>query len=457
MIFSKLGQVLKAVGRAGAMRQRECWSRDQLEAFQSAQLTALVHHVAARSAFYRRHWGLSPGDTVSLAQLPPVRRTTLMEHFDDAVTDRRLRRDAIDACLATVTGDPKLPGGFRAMSSSGSSGERGRFVYDADGWTTFLAGVLRWTRWMGVRPKLPRMRTAAIGAPDAKHMTFRGAASLDVGMFHALRLSATEPLDSLVEALNHHQPDFVNAYPSIAALLAEEQLAGRLRIAPRALCTSSEQRTADVTARLQRAFEVTPFDCYALTETGITAVDCERHEGLHVFEDLCLVEVIDDQGNAVPPGTIGARVLMTNLYNRALPMIRVEVSDLLVELPGACACGRRFKRLAAVEGRADDVLTLTSIEGQAVKVHPIHLRSKLVACAELVQYRVTVRPGGLELEAVLGGDAGSAASMSVLTHAVAEFFRSQGLRPLPVTIRPVAAIERDNGVGKLKVVRQFAV
>jgi len=126
------------------------------------------------------------------------------------------------------------------------------------------------------------------------------------------------------------------------------------------------------------------------------------------------------------------------------------------ELPGACACGRGFKLLAAVEGRADDVLTLPAVDGQAVKVHPIHLRSKLVACAELVQYRVTVRPGGLELEAVLGGGASAAAATAALTSAVTEFFRSQGLRPLPVTIRPVATIVRDSGVGKLKVVRQLA-
>lgn len=449
----------RALWRSRALEARERWSRDRLELHQRVALGELVRHVAQRSAFWRRHWNLAPGDLapdtpLDPSSLAPVTRSAIMGAFDEAVTDPRLRREAVDAHLASMSGDARFADDLRVMASSGSTGERGRFVYDAEGWQTFLASCLRWTRWMGVAPRVPRVRTAAIGAPDAKHMTYRGAASLDVGVFDSLRLAATAPIDSLVEALDRHRPAALNAYPSILALLAEEKLAGRLRASPRVLCTSSEQRTADVTARIELAFGVRPFDCYALTETGITALDCSEHTGLHVFEDLSIVEIVDARGAPATPGEVGARAFVTNLYNRALPMIRVEVSDLLVALPGPCACGRAFQRLSAVEGRADDVLTLVGAEGAPRRVHPIHLRTKLAACAELVQYRATFEGSKLTVEMVLAQGASAEDGRRSLADAVAIFVRSQALAPLALEVRAVERVPREPG-GKLKVVRQL--
>jgi phenylacetate-coenzyme A ligase PaaK-like adenylate-forming protein len=258
-----------------------------------------------------------------------------------------------------------------------------------------------------------------------------------------------------VTALDEHRPDALNAYPSILALLAEEKLAGRLHASPRVLCTSSEQRTRDVTARIELAFGVRPHDCYALTETGITALDCSEHTGLHVFEDLSIVEIVDARGEPAAPGEVGARALVTNLYNRALPMIRVEVSDLLVALPGTCACGRAFRRLAAVEGRGDDVLTLRGLDGSPRRVHPIRLRTKLAACADVVQYRASFEGSALLVEVVLAHGTSAADATRSITDALAAFVRDQALAPLSLEVRALDRVPREPG-GKLKVVRQLA-
>lgn len=457
-----LGSLLlvgRALSRARTLEARERWSRDRLEDHQRVALGELVRHVAQRSAFWRRHWNLTagdlaPGTALDPRSLAPVTRGAIMQAFDEAVTDPRLRRDAVDAHLRTMSGDALFGGDLRVLASSGSTGERGRFVYDAEGWEIFLASCLRWTRWMGVTPRVPRLRTAAIGAPDGKHMTYRGATSLDVGVFDSLRLSTTDRIESLTRALNRHRPDALNAYPSLLALLAEEKLAGRLRASPRILCTSSEQRTADVTARIEHAFGVRPHDCYALTETGITALDCSEHAGLHVFEDLSIVEIVDARGEPAAPGETGARALVTNLYNRALPMIRVEVSDLLVALPGACACGRAFRRLAAVEGRADDVLTLRGLDGAPRRVHPIHLRTKLAACADVVQYRASFEGSALLVEVVLAERTSVAEATRSIADALAAFVRDQSLLPLSLEVRALDRVPREPG-GKLKVVRQL--
>ena len=63
------------------------------------------------------------------------------------------------------------------------------------------------------------------------------------------------------------------------------------------------------------------------------ACDCDRHAGMHVFEDLVHVEVVDDDGRAVPDGTPGSRILVTNLVNRTQPLIRFELTDLVTVSP----------------------------------------------------------------------------------------------------------------------------
>jgi phenylacetate-coenzyme A ligase PaaK-like adenylate-forming protein len=351
--------------------------------------------------------------------------------------------------LATVQGDELLDDNFRVMCSSGSSGPKAVFVYDRAAWRDgFLPGSLRMTRLTGISPRLPRRpRLAAIAAPDGKHMTFRGGSSMDVGLFIAKRFPATLPLEPLCAQLTAYQPEHVLGYPSMLALLAEEQTAGRLRIAPKSITTSSELRTPAVTERIRAAWNVHPFDCLGLTETGIAAVDCEHHSGLHIFEDLAIVEVVDANNREVPFGTPGAKILVTNLYNRVQPIIRFEVSDLVTITDAPCPCGITFRRITALDGRSDDM-----IEIGAVRIHPIHIRGVLASDSRVLQYQVTHEPARLDVQVVLGADAGAQTTDELSTR-LATTVRSHGA-DLPVVVRQVLAITREAGAGKLKLVRR---
>jgi len=135
------------------------------------------------------------------------------------------------------------------------------------------------------------------------------------------------------------------------------------------LITSSELRTPAMTERLTAAFGVAPFDLYATTE-GLWAGECEHHDGLHVWEDMTLFENVDADGRPVPPGTLGAKVLVTNLTNRVQPIIRMELADAITVEPGPCPCGRTLARMRAVEGRSEDALALPGRTGGAVTVLP---------------------------------------------------------------------------------------
>jgi phenylacetate-coenzyme A ligase PaaK-like adenylate-forming protein len=110
---------------------------------------------------------------------------------------------------------------------------------------------------------------------------------------------------------------------------------------------------------------------YAATETGGLAAECAHHTGLHLFEDLVIAEPVDDDYVPVPAGVAGARLLVTVLSSRTLPLIRFELTDRVRLSAASCPCRLPFRLLDGVEGRTDDMLTLPAALGGTVAVHPV--------------------------------------------------------------------------------------
>jgi phenylacetate-CoA ligase len=251
-----------------------------------------------------------------------------------------------------------------------------------------------------------------------------------------------------VEALNAFRPDVLNAYPSIAALLADEQLAGRLRIAPRMVSTSSELRTAEMTERIERAFGVRAFDLYGTTE-GLWGVECDHHDGIHLFEDWCIVENVDGDGRPVADGAQGERLLVTNLFNRTLPMIRFAISDVVTLDGSPCACGRTLPRLRGVQGRLDDVLRLPGASGRTVPVHPTQF--SLVAGDPAVrEFQVRQRGPRILLRLALRDDA-AVETPDRIVRAVTERLSTLRVERPAVAAEVTESIERTPA-GKLAMV-----
>jgi phenylacetate-coenzyme A ligase PaaK-like adenylate-forming protein len=357
---------------ARELAARERWPKERLRRHQQECLEAVVRHAVAHSPYYRQRLaGTVDEAPVELERLPTLDKAEMMERFDGLVTDPRLRRDSLLAWVEGLGRDELYLGRYRVMTTSGSSGRKGLFVYDEPGWRAIMAQFFRYNAMVGVRPRLPRrLRIAAIGGASPVHMTRQVSAISSIGVHRVLSLPVTLPLERLVEVLNRFQPEFMNVYPSVAMRLAEEQLAGRLHLSLANMSTSSEMRTPEMTERIVEAFGVRPFDFYGTTE-GLWGCECEHHDGIHLFEDLVLVENVDEGGRPVPPGEPGARLLVTSLHNLVQPIIRLEIPDILTLDPEPCPCGRTLVRTRAIEGRSDDVLEIPTQDGGRVTVHPL--------------------------------------------------------------------------------------
>ena len=429
------------------LAERERWPRERLARFQQERLDELVGHAVQRSAFYRERIG-RPTGPVELGRLPTLDKATMMERFDELVTDPRLRRDELLAHVETLTGDALHLGRYRVMTTSGSSGRKGLFVYDRPAWRALIAQFLRYNAMVGVRPRLPRrLRVAALGGASGSHMSRRITQTVDVGLHRVLSLPVTLPLTQLKQELDRFQPQFINAYPSVAVLLAEEQLAGRLRIAPEAMSTSSELRTPAMTARIQEAFGVRPFDFYGTTE-GLWGAECEHHTGIHLFEDMTIVENVDEDGRPVPDGQPGARLLVTSLFNRTQPLIRLEVADAVMLDPDPCPCGRTLRRIRSIHGRSDDVLELPGTGAATVAVHPLQF-AVVARDRDVVEFQVVQEGPRLRLLVVARGEA--PALETRLRTAVEQRLRDVGVAEPAIEVERLPALARQPG-GKLQIV-----
>jgi phenylacetate-CoA ligase len=408
------------------------------------RLQALLRHARERSAFYRER---IPAGPVALERLPMLEKAEMMERFDDLVTDPRLRRDELLAWIETRTRDELFADRFRVMTTSGSSGRKGLFVYDREGWAAIAGQFLRISTWQGMRPGIPRRRLAMVGGASVTHMSSQGGASLGIGVHRVLTLPVTAPVDEQVAALNRFRPEFLNVYPSAAMRLAEEQEAGRLRLSLTAMSTSSEVRTPAMVERLAAAFGVQPYDVYATTE-GLFGMECERHDGIHLFDDACIVENVDEAGRPVPPGEPGAQLLVTNLHGFLQPIVRLAVADVVTIDPEPCACGRTLVRAAAIDGRHDDVLSLPARGGGTVTVLPAHF-SVITRDRAVREFQVRQEPGGVRVLVVPCAD-GDPELEARLGHAVARALGELGA-DARVEVERCEALARRGG--KMQIVQ----
>jgi phenylacetate-CoA ligase len=425
------------------------WPADRLAAHRTRQLRELVRLATERSPWYRKRLSgvdIDRLDETSLAELPVLTKAELMEHFDDIVTDGRLSLAGLEAHLSTVETGGYLLGRYTALTSGGSSGQRGVFVYDWDAWAVFWLTCYRTlhrarSSYPDLDPKSTRpAKMASVTAAHFSHATAAMARTFSSPRMTTTRLPVTLRTEEIVAGLNNLQPDFMTVYPSVLHALAHEAAAGRLRIAPRRVLAGGEPLLPEIRAAAELAWGAKVINVYGTSEGGGTAVGCD-HGSTHISEDQLVIEPVDLAGRPVPPGERAARIYLTNLYNPVLPLIRYEITDEVTVLPGPCPCGSARRRIADVQGRLDDVFIY-----QGRRVHPHLFRTALSREAGIVEYQVRQTPAG----AAIAVRCSAPVNLDGLRDRIAAGLAGAGPERPEVTVQAVDRFERPGGPAKLK-------
>jgi phenylacetate-CoA ligase len=168
--------VLRVLGRRHTLRQRDHWTREQLQAHQARALQQLREYVYAYSPFFRRfHAGRTDHP---LRELPVLTKAMAMEHFDQLVTDPAVTLAEVQAHLAALAGNERLHGRYWVAATSGTTGRRGIFLWDLDEWVTVLASYNRSLDWAGATVSLTRrVRMAVVSSTTPWHQSAKAAAT----------------------------------------------------------------------------------------------------------------------------------------------------------------------------------------------------------------------------------------------------------------------------------------
>jgi phenylacetate-coenzyme A ligase PaaK-like adenylate-forming protein len=366
-----------------------------------------------------------------------------MDHWDAIGTDYRLHLDDVEDHIEHLTTDAYLFDRYHVIASGGSSGRRGVFVYDWPAWTTMYLGIQRdeLRRQAIERQSRPGPITlAGVAAGRASHaskalwQTF----SRPDQIVHGVPI--TLPVDEIVLRLNEIGPDVVLAYPSALLPLAEEARAGRLRIRPRRFLVGAEPLLPEIRSTAEATWDVPVLNVYGSSEVGGMGNSCGEANGLHLVEDLSIIEPVDDHGRLVASGERSSRLYATNLYNFALPLIRYEITDEVTPLAGTCPCGSAYRRIEDPQGRLDE-----SFRYGSLVVHPLVFRSPLGLCRNIIEYQVRQTPGGADIAVRCQGQPDLAALEAEIERKLA----TVGLHGAKVTVTTVDHLPRQD-TGKLK-------
>jgi len=233
----------------------------------------------------------------------------------------------------------------------------------------FLGAAIMYRGW-GYAGYRPGDSMVALGGRSLGIKGKPGAAAVLQEMARNLtKLSAfdmSEPaLDSYIACINRVRPAFVRGYPGALQVLAQRVLDKKVTVwSPRAVFTTSESLLPQMRASIQEAFGCRVFDGYGLNDGGVSAYECEVHDGFHVDTERSILQVVDDHGDPVRKG-IG-RIVATTLTNYAMPLLRYDTGDMgETDENAVCTCGRTRPLLKRILGRSTDVL----VTPEGAKVH----------------------------------------------------------------------------------------
>jgi phenylacetate-coenzyme A ligase PaaK-like adenylate-forming protein len=425
---------------------RLSWSAERIESAQRDGLRRLLAHAVAHSPFHRQRLAgtnVASIEPAGLTSLPVMTKADMMAAIDDVFTDRRLTLGAVEQALA-ATGSEPVPvlGRYMALATGGSTGQRGVFVFDQAAKAEFILSITRsLLAGLDAAGGIPPggLPMAMVGAGSAVHAT--GAAAAETigpdAPLRVLPVPVTMPLRQIVDRLNTLQAPALIGYASALGRLAAEQNAHRLHIAPVVIISTSETLLPEARREITAAFGVPVINSFASTE-GLMGSSAPGDDVLMFNSDMCIIELVDAANRPVGPGVPSAKVLVTNLYNLAQPLIRYELADSFVLEPSAGGPGHM---LARVHGRADEVFHY-----QAGDLHPHVVRSVMLRSPEVADYQVRQTRTGIEADIIAAGSA----SPEALRRRLAEALARGGLSQPDVTVRVTADLPRCAGSGKLR-------
>ncbi len=328
-------------------------SRKELEDSQLDSLRQLLTHAATTCPYYGDLWKSTGLDLSSLQSLSDFQRWPLITR--ETIRHNRLRM--------RTTADVKR----MSKATGGSSGEPLQFDLDSGSNDRRTAMMWRGYDWAGGAPGTRQLYvwgTAVGNVPAWKRWKVDLHHRFDNHLVISCFEFTPEKMRGHFERMNGYRADVIVAYTNPLYEFARYiQREGLTPVSPKSIIVGAEKLHQFQRQLIEQVFRAPVFETYGSREFMLIGAECDRHTGLHLSMENLLVEVLDDDGSPTRPGLEG-NVVITDLFNYAMPFIRYVNGDRAIAGFEACSCGRGLPLLKAVVGRQLD--TLDTPDGRKV-------------------------------------------------------------------------------------------
>ncbi|GAB4334210.1 MAG: AMP-binding protein [Calditrichia bacterium] len=317
------------------------WPEDDQKSWQNKKLKNLLKVAREQVPFYQERYqalgaALSDFSIEDITRLPFVTKADLKARHGDLI-------------------NPHFKGRVTVKTTGGSTGQAVTVHKNRSATAWEQAANWRGFRWAGL--DLGAKQARFWGVPFSQKDRLR--TKLIDWAAHRLRLSAFSfseaDLERYLEELNRFKPDYFYGYVSMLNQFAEflERRNLRLNFSPKAVITTSEVLTAVHRERFERVFRTRVFVEYGCGEIGTIAHECEEGS-LHVNADNVILEILNEDRHC-RQGELG-EIVVTELNNVAMPLIRYRMGDFASFAKENCPCGRTLPVIENIAGRAYDLV-----------------------------------------------------------------------------------------------------
>lgn len=446
---------------AKAIRHAERLSRPEMLALQERKWRALAHRVFATSPFYRRRLAGLDLDRCAFSDIPVLTKAELLAHWDEIVSDPRLKWDTLHEYLHDPRNWGRLyHGRWMVSMTSGTSGAAIPIPHEitAVDWNNAVYAVRQHpgAGKQTASPSLFKKRpvVAALVCSSAPTVSASMVATRPwIGSFmcdyHAINV--TSPWHEIIDHIHQIRPTVIAGYASLVGRLAQAKLDGTLRLElpaqGGAIVTGGDSLTPGIRSLCRQAFGIDPLNGYGCGETLGIARQWHGMEHMAVFEDMVVFEAVEHDESESPPGTLSDHALATPLMDTALPLLRYRIDDRVRF--GPPQEGWPFKVILELSGRSN-MTYLFSVPEKLVFVGTQLLSvmeyQPLVALYQFCQ----TDSGTLEGRFVLQPGAEAAAVRPALEASIRQCLNEGGCSKVSYKVKFVQHLEADPRTGKVE-------
>jgi len=328
------------------MLLRSQWkSYDELKAEQEKALRILIRFAYDEVPYYHKLFkslSLRPEDirlVEDLEKLPMLTKSVVKSNWEDFKPARLSRMKYVDKATGGSTGTPFA---YRM----GKQDLMMSICHQIRGWNYLGYEFGDRMVMMGGSSLTMGIRTSASRRLHEMVRNVRILSSFDM---------TDESMHDYAAIINSYRPKYVFGYSSSLHFFSEWLARNGVNIhTPRAIFTTAERLFPKARASIEKVFGCNVYDSYGLNDGGVSAIECDKREGLHISTERALMEVVNENLHQLSKGN--GRILATGLHNFALPFIRYDTGDFATITDDKCSCGRGFKLLKEIQGREQEML-----------------------------------------------------------------------------------------------------